>query len=381
MKMKFVSIFASLCLVSNLALAVSYTVTEDPTWQPPPDASPEVARQALLRDLRRKAVVDWLRKNLGEQLGEERINALEAQVTPEIVESNISSYRVNRTANNKTELTVDLNVGALRGWVNLVDSKSRQEMSLRPAVIVGSQLVGFLISPEETSSRAQDNPFVQTMVQMTHSSLAKMQVSSAPPRGSFYGSKRPKTASEIRSLSNQSAMSGFNSAIWVQLVSCRECGGARLDLTLFNFNKNRSELSITQDITADANLFGNPERLKNTVKPAFQELQTKAEALLSSGLLFDATYQLSITSIPAVTSAKDMRNYRIYRQIEDAISQLDSIDQAKIKGIEPATLRLEIQTSKSTTDLAQMLEAAQLPGFRLQRDRVDSTSLVMRYLK
>lgn len=380
MKMKYVSSFVSLLILvcSTVFAAPPEVVTEEPDWQPPPESTPEVARQALLRDLRRKAVLQWLRNAYDDK---EKIASIESQLTPEVVENNILSYSPGRSADNKTTLSVEINHSALRGWVNLIGSKSKEGSTVRPAIIVASQLPGFLLSAEETSSRAKDTPFVQTMIQMTHSSLAKMGVNASAPKGAIYGNRRPRNESEIRSLGNQSALSSFNSAIWVNLSACRECGGARLDACFYNFIQRRNEGCVSQDLTADSTLFINSERLKNTLKPAFQELQTKTEALISSGLIFDATYQLSIVAIPNVNTAKEMRNYRVFSQIEEAISQIGAINQAKINGTGPSTLRLEIQSSKSTSDLAAQLESARLPGFRLQRDRVDSSSLTMRYLK
>jgi len=322
-------------------------------YAPAPPAGPEYAEQEalLVSQLKYRAVIDWLQK----YLGNEKYRQIESLITRDFAENYILKSKKGRLAADRTQLEVsgDLNTRGLVRWLRGVET-NRRGGSLRPVLILSSDLPFFSVSADR-SVKYKDANFAQVYLGLLNSELQKFNVKVVPYDVSGVSlTQPPLVESDVRTLRDQSRN---NTALWVNLSTCRTCGGARMDTFFYNFSHKKPLIVRSDDLVLDSVILSNTERLRNVLKPPVQQFQAEFEELVSSGALFSSTYELNIEGIGAP---------RVYKAIDSELSKLDFIVSATLVRAGNRAAEYEIVSTLSYDELSANLKQAQFARTNLK---------------
>jgi hypothetical protein len=313
--------------------------------------------------LKYQAVLDYLQRISGAKYAQ-----FEKQVNPDFAEKYISDYKVSRQTGNLT-VSGHIDGEGLRRWVHLLETKTRGAGSLSPYFILSSSLPGLTVSPSETAAKMKDLVVGQTILELFNASLHKFNVRISLADLSTLGvNQPPRTENEIRGL----AGSANNAALWANLLACKTCGGVRLDTYLYQVSQGRLLIAHSDDLNLEPKDFANREKLKSVLKEPMKQFQADFEEMVSSGGLSSGSYRLSVEGVDS---------YRAYKLVENELSKQDFIAQVLLKHTESRLAEFEIRSSLAMPELSQRLGQSSFPGFKLKPLRVDSKSVVVRYLK
>ncbi len=317
-----------------------------------------------LPDLKQRAVLEFLQRYLGE-----RYDQYAPQVTADFAEGYILDYKVGK-AGNRLQVIGHLDAERLKGWIRLAETK-KGSTGVKPMLVISSTIPGLTISPSQTGARVREGALGQTLQAEAAAAFQKVNAKLGVPGGPGL-SHPPRIDSELRALRDYGNSEGYSVALWAHLVPCRTCGGARLDLFLYNLSQARRVLAKSEDLPLSGGDFNSSPRLKTVLKAPFAAFRNDLEALVSSGQIFSAAYFLTVEGV---------ENYRVYKLIESGLGELDYIIQSVMKFSSPKIAEFEILTTLPGQELLSRLDNESFSGFDLKPVRVDSHNLVMRYSK
>ena len=188
--------------------------------------------------------------------------------------------------------------------------------------------------------------------------------------GSLSLSQPPRNDSELRKLEDFAKSDGFTSAVWVHLVPCKSCGGARLDTHFYNLNPARQVLARSDELPLSPGEFANASRLKQALKNPVQALRGDIEEKISNGALFSNAYRLTI---------QGLENYRAFKVLQSTIGETDFIISATLKRSEHKMAEYEVLTALSAEELGARLDSESFDGFRLKTLSVDAPNVVVKF--
>lgn len=362
-------VFSKFLLAEGVPFHVSSSMLPTPTTVPGQAVENNDPESGLINDLKYLAVSNWLQTYLGP-----RYTQFDKLITPEFAEKYILDYKVNRS--NQPAGTLDL-IGhidgdSLKKWIRLVDSKSKGSNQIKPLFIISSNLSGLNISPSETASKIRDSAVAQTIAQMTQGPVQKLNARLIPIDSGFNLEAPPKNSSEIQSLISLANRRGETLVVWAALSACPGCSTPRFDIFVYNTNSQTLAFVVGDDLSLNSRDIGNQEILKKSLTPIFQQFQTELENMFSEGTVLETPYRLIVDSVDS---------YRTLKVAEAELSRGNGFSIPVFKKAVGKTVEYGIKSSLSLDELAQKIQSTSVPGFKTQVSKLDSSSLVLKYLK
>jgi len=322
------------------------------------------------------AVMDWLQRAYGAQ----RATALEAQMPSDpaqkfkFVEKFISDYQVGHVGTNRAQLEVKghLDADALKRWVRVVEVKTRGGAAISSVFLFSSSIPGLSFSPIDTVVRIKESPTGQVLYSSLSAALQKFNVKLSLTTLQLSLLEPAKSDDEVRILKDTAARNGFNSALWMHLVPCKPCGGARLDGYFYNLSQGRILMRRGEDLAVTAADLGSAAKMKTVLKGPIEQFGSEFEDLISSGTLFSFQYAFTIDGIDA---------YRSRQQIENELGKLPYVVRLVPGGAFSKAMTYRLFTGLSAEELAQRVGQEPFNGFKLKPQRVDQKTIVVRYFK
>ncbi len=314
-------------------------------------------------DLKQRAIIEYLQAFLGA-----RYEGYASQVTPEFAERYVQDYKVSRQG-GRIQITGHLDSDGLKGWIRLSETKHGAN-SVKPVLLLSSAIPGLTITPSQTAAKTRENGMGQVFLSETSSAFQKLNTRLGVTGSSINLSQPPRSESELKRLQDYGAGDGFNSALWLHLVPCKTCGGARLDMHFYNLNPVRQVLARSDELPLSASDFANSSRLKQAMKVPITALKADIEDKIANGALFSNAYRLTI---------EGLENYRAFKVVQNAMGETDFIIQANLKRSEPKMAEYEVLSLLSAEELAARLDGETFDGFKLKTVRVDAPSVVVKF--
>ncbi|MBI4403545.1 MAG: hypothetical protein HY537_05260 [Deltaproteobacteria bacterium] len=270
-------------------------------------------QDSLVAQLITRALDQWFQDNW------HRYKEFEKAVATEFSGSRNEKYVVDYTPPRLTpdlsqaQMTVRVDSDSLKRWLRSIEAKEKG-MALRPLFILSSDLLN--LAPQDTALRIKDNVVAKTFFSQAYSALQKvglklemMDLRSLPPMP-------PATESTMHALSQQLAGLPVNAALWVQIASCRTCGGTRMDILLYDLARKRILLARSEDLPLSSKDLSHSDRLSALFRPHIQQFKSEFEELYSSGLFFSQMYRLSLD---------DIENLSTFKEVEGELGRLDFV--------------------------------------------------------
>lgn len=362
-------IFSKFLYAEGVPFHVSSSMLAPTTTIPGQTVENSDPESGLINDLKYLAVSNWLHNYLGQ-----RYTQFDKFITPEFSEKYILDYKVNRT--NQPVGTLDL-IGhidgdSLKKWVRLVDSKSKGSNQIKPLFILSSNLTGLSISPSDTANKLRDSAIAQSIAQLAQGPVQKLNARLIPNDSTFNLEAPPKNGSEIQSLISLANRRGETLVIWAALSACPGCTTPRFDVFVYNTSSQSLAFVVGDDLALTTRDLANQEILKKSLTPIFQQFQTELENMYSEGTVLENPYRLIVESIDS---------YRTLKLAEAELSRGNGFSIPVLKKTAGKSAEYEIKSSLSIDELAQKIQSTSLPGFKTQVSKLDSSSLVLKYLK
>jgi len=316
-----------------------------------------------ITELKQKAIIEYLQAYLGA-----RFESYAAQVTPEFAERYVQDYKVNRSS-GKIQVTGHLDADGLKGWVRLSETK-RGANTVKPVFLLSSSIPGLTLAPSQTAAKTREGGMGQVFLSETAVAFQKLNAKLGVGSGSISLNQPPRNDSELRKLEDFAKSDGFTSAVWVHLVPCKTCGGARLDTHFYNLNPARQVLARSDELPLGASEFANSARLKQALKGPVQALRADIEEKISNGALFSNAYRLTV---------QGLENYRAFKVLQSNITETDFIISATLKRSEHKMAEYEILSSLSAEEIGSRLDSESFDGFRLKTLSVDAPNVVVKF--
>lgn len=328
--------------------------------------NPEV-QNTLINQLKQKAVVQWLQNYLGS-----RFASYQKSIADDFGEKYVMDYKVAKVPGqaNTLEISGHIDSDALRKWSRISETKEKGGDAIRPVFIFSSNAQSLQSSPRDTLERTKDWPSAQLIFKEASTHFQKLNTKLFPLNGRMGFAGAPTTDNEVSNLSTELSGSNYNTAVWVQLSQCNGCATARMDLFVYSLAPGRLALIRSEDLSVSASQLSG-EKAKAHLAPFITSLHEGLDELISEGKLFSKDLTLRIEGIDA---------YRSYKLVEKDLQKQDFLSSPSLKGMEAATAEFNVTSNLSTEELAQRIQTASWSGFKLQAVRVDSNTIVMRYL-
>jgi len=315
-----------------------------------------------IADLKLRAVVEYLQAYLGN-----RFETYSTQVNAEFAERYVQDYKVNR-AGGKITVTGHLDSDGLKGWIRL--SETKRGTTVKPVFLLSSSIPGLTITAGQTAAKSRESGLVQVFMNESSTAFQKLNTRLGVGGSSLSLSQPPRNDSELRRLQDFAAGDGFTSALWLHLVPCKSCGGARMDAHFYNLNPVRQVLARSDELPLSAGDFANQARLKQALKGPVTALRSDIEDKISNGALFSNAYRLTV---------EGLENYRAFKVLQSAIGDVEFIIQATLKRSEPKVAEYEILSALTADELGARLDGETFDGFRLKTTKVDAPTITVRF--
>lgn len=319
-------------------------------------------------DLKHQAVVRWLKNYMKDNFA-----AVEEKVTQEFTEKYVLDFTRRKYFSGKPFMEVKghLDDKGLKEWARIASVKS-ENSSLNPLLVLSSDFPDNTISPAETASKVDSTKYAKVMRTLLDTSLAKLNVSlKIVPFNRFPLSKPARSKNEIEALREVGLSTDSKTALWVHLSSCYSCGGAKLDMYLYNFDQNRIATADTEDLALAQSDLASESRLNETLGRPVSDFVQRLEQVISKGALFSSVFNLAVKGIP----------YTSHNLLVDALAKLDYVVRISLRSMEPDGAEFEVMSSVGPAEFSERIGRAKFPQFNLKVLGIDSDSLTVRYWK
>lgn len=375
-------LFSALSSQSVLADGRPFVISSSslPPAQPSTaDAPAESSGEAnLIERLKQMVVLDYLRSALGG-----RFQEYAPQVTLEFAEGYILDYKVNRkdaggapaTAGGVPylELSGHLDVEGLNRFIRLNETKARGSASLRPVFVISSEVPGLSYAPGNTGAVARQSTLGVTFFQNLGKVFRKFNTElglvgdrslllTAPAEG----------PSQVADLKDYASIGGFNSVVWVHLLTCRSPGcGMKAEIHTYNLSQGRRLFVQSAPLKVSVSDLNDSAKVEAAVEPLIRDYATKFEESVSKGTLFSTSYRLVV---------KNVDQYRSYKKLKMALAKLEYLVQAVPKRVKANEAEFQVLSPLSGRELAQRLQSTAFQGFQLTASSADNSQVDMRYM-
>jgi len=358
-------------LLATTAMSKSFSVTDD-TPIDPAVATDAGEQQAAMDRLKQRAIHAWVQQHY-----KDRYQSLRALLTPEIEESFITQWKKEKSETNQLKLEIDIDEDRIRQWVKLSELKTKQVELLSPILVVDSRVPNLMIRPSENANRIKSNLISAALLQLMESQFRRLGMSlSGPSTEMTLTDDIPNSTIEIRNIAQPLAQLSKNALLWVKLTPTAG-GHIQSQWYFYNLNHQRVVLSRTFSTTPSAD-WKTIDAIKEDLRPPASRFGKEIEDLVSGGKLVSSSSQLVIQNMKLF---RDLSGYRALKQLGWEFKKLDFLADSLLKEVSQDGARFEILSSKPPEDLARSIEAYDFPGFKLKLVQVDSSTLVMRYLR
>ncbi len=365
-------ILISLLSFSLLAAeGAPFSITGSPEQEPGKTEAllldnPEVQNN-LINKLKQKAVVQWLENYLGS-----RFASYQKSITEDFGDKYVTDYKVAKVPGqaNTLEISGHLDSDALRKWSRISETKEKGGDAIRPVFVFSSNAQSLQSSPRDTLDRTKDWPTAQLVYKELSSHFQKLNTKLTALNSRLGFAVAPTNENDISNLSTEFTNSNYNTVVWVHLSQCNGCTTARMDMYVYSLAPGRLALIKSEDLAVSASALTG-EKSKTHIAPFIAVLHEGLEELISDGKLFSKDLTLRIEGIDA---------YRSYKAVEKDLQRQDFLSQPSLKLMEAAVAEFNVMSNLSAEELAQRIQGTAWTGFKLQAVRVDSNTIVMRYL-
>ena len=313
--------------------------------------------------LKQKAVVTYLQKQMGS-----RYASVAEQVTSEFSENYILDYQVGKKG-KQTEVTGHLDAKSLMRWVRLSETKSRTGGAIRTAFVITSDFPQATLAAGDTNSQMQTQPTAKILHALAIGAVEKFNVSLTGVDGKFPLSQPVRQESEVRALRDYGGSASVNTVLWAHVSPCASCGGGKLSLYFYNLFQDRAAVVTSRNLKMDATQIASGTGLREAFAPAFEELRTNLEDVISSGALSSRVYKVVFENI---------RTYKGFRQLQQEMPKLDFVAKATLKRTEPFVAEYEVFSTMPATEISQRFQSTEFDGFQLQPVHADGTNVTLK---
>jgi hypothetical protein len=268
------------------------------------------------------------------------------------------------------EIEGHLDSGALKEWIRTNETKATGSATLKPLLILSSNVPPFLADPRQTPSTVKQNPIGQTLFQRLNEVFQKFNTNLAVAEEPLDFNRPPTREADIRALRNSGNTGTFNSLVWVHFSPCKECG-TRVEFVLYNLPQARQVQTISVDIDTPVQDLQDPKKLTKVLGKGLQDFSKAFEESVSKGTLFALEYRLVIEGIEAS---------KAFKQLDSSLPKQDFVIQSSLVRGGQKTAEFKILSSLPPREFADRLQTLQLPGISLKPVRIDSQKVTMRYL-
>lgn len=367
-------------LVSSLLFAdeIPFTVSGTPATLAPSVAGAAPAptnlddpqqQGELIAQLKLRAVSEWLQGYLGN-----RYPQFERFITNDFAEKYVLEYKVSRAGANREAIQLNghLDGDSLKRWVRVVESK-KGGTTVKPLLVLSSSLTQFPLSPAASTDRARDNVFGQQVSSFMNHEFQRMNTHLTPVESSFPLNSPARFENEIRTLRDFGVQSGGNCVVWVHLSPCSSCAGnSRTDIYLYSLNAPRLVFVESDDLPLKAQDYSNQERVKEALKTVFQQFHASFDSVVSEGKLLNSEFRVLFEGLDHV------RSFKVF---ESELARSDFASQPILRKAEARSAEFSVLSPLGVDELAQRIQNIEMAGRKLSAQRIDSRSVVVRYLK
>jgi hypothetical protein len=366
--------FAKWFLIIVVVLGISHRkAVADPvpfTETSNPVAGNNDTQGGLITELKYQAVVDWLKSYLGP-----RFATYEKLVTHDFSEKYVLDYKVSRSTSNRAQIELNghLDGDGLKAWIRVMETKARGNASTSPFLVLSSSVPGLALGISDTAQRLRDSLFAQTLLSLINGSLQRFNIHITSLDLSRVVLKQPPVGdTDISQLRDQAGSPSSNAALWLNFTPCKNCGGMHLDSYLYSLTNSKILLARSDDLALGPTDIANAAKIRTALKGAMTQFASDFDGLVGSGILQSTAYLLSIEGIDS---------YRAYKTVDSVLDNLDFVTQSSLKSAKSKNAVYEVLSPLTGEELSQRLGQQSFNGFALKPVRVDSRTLIVRYLR
>lgn len=327
-------------------------------------------QSSLIAQLKYRAVYEWLQGYLGN-----RFPQYEKAVTNDFAEKYVLDYKVSRVGNNRESLQLagHLDGESLKRWVRVLDTKKGGGTSVKPLLVLSSSLTQFPLNAQSSAERVRDSAFGQQIASFMNHEFQRVNTHVTPVEGSFPLSQPARFENEIRTLRDFGVQSGGNCVVWVNLSPCSTCAGyARTDIYLYSLSAPRLVFVESEDLQLRGSEFSSQDRIKSALQSVFQQFHASFDSVVSEGKLLNSEFRVILEGLDHVRS---------FKAFETELGRSDFASQPVLRRAESKTAEFSVLSPLGVEELVQRIQSLELSGRRISAQRIDSRSLLVRYLK
>lgn len=351
-------------------------VTSDmlPPVQTESTTTPDEEEAALVRRLKHLAVVNYLKGAMGPDFA-----AVESKVTASFAEDYINEYSIGHKPGSipqgpqTIELTCKLDVGGLRGWINLNAAKVQAQSQLRPMFILSSEVPSLPLSATQSAMSTKATVLGVTVFRIWTEIFQKLNATLGRSEDtSIFFRHPPSQTAEIQKLSEIAVPAGYNSAVWLHLAPCKQGAcGVRSECVMYHFGQNRQIVAVRDNLTLSSETLTDPAKVKAAFQNVGAEFGRALEDVISKGTLSGQAFRLIVRNVDSVMS---------YKKIDLGLGKLDFIIKATPRQLRSGEAEFLVVTPVTQPrEFLQNLQLAGFSGFQLQGMSVDSDRVIVRY--
>lgn len=329
-------------------------------------------RSEFISHLKVEAIKVWLKREL-----KDRYEPLESKVTEDFGEKYLIYYelmRLDKSGNpiklqtpvegEQLKIKGELDASGLREWIRLAEAKS-QGASLRPLLLVTSTL------PNDRGLQFPTSSLGQLTVSHLKSALQKLGIETVVLERLPVAYDSPaRDRREIQELKQLGYYHNVNTAIWAHYRNCPECGGARLELNLYDLKENRISRSRSENLKWPPAGVEDPKTFGSLVAPTLELFEEDIRKLLGEGTVASGSFSLTV---------KGLKLLNALSKIEQLLSQSGLATGFQLVRASNDEIEFEIKSSHSTQTFVQRLGIGVREDIPLKLLEVDSQNLVVRY--
>ncbi len=333
-----------------------------------PPVPPGTEASVLLLRLKQQAVREYLQRILGP-----RYDRYDQLVTVKFAEDYILDYQVVRQSpdSSQMEISVNLDVDALRQWVRVNETKASGGATLKPLFLLSASIPGYLIDPKQTAIQIKQSALGQTVHKELSNVFQKFNAALLVTEDlSLALSRPPAGTSEMQSLRSFGGRTGCNSSVWAHLSS-QNGKTITAELHLYNLTQSRQVETVSADTELSVADLGDAKKIAKALSKTISEFGTRFEESVSKGTLFALEYRFIVEGI---------QSYRVFKQIDAALGKQDFVLGSSLARSSSTVAEFRLLSTLQPKDLFQRLHITQFPGMTLKPVRIDSQVVTMRYL-
>lgn len=325
-------------------------------------------RLKYLSDLKHRAVIEWIQSNVA--AGSVNVDEL----TNEFTEKYILDFKVNRgrvSGQDVLQMTGHLDGVGLQRWVRLLRAKNEGE-SLRALLILSSDYSDDRLYASQTRLSTQGKTLGQVSYRLFNQALSKYNsgIDTVDLRG-LPMSTPPRKRGKIARLADFGPLKKYKTALWLHYSPCPRCGGSRLNLFFYDLGQSRLSIAQSHNLQLQPSDTYAATRVEKALENSLASFESKMDELIKGGGLFSSVFHMIVQGI---------QNYPAFLQLEKELESSRQVLKSTLREAAPGGAKFEIMSPVDVKAFSAQLPNEVFKGFKLEVLRIDSGTLVVRYL-